>query len=124
MRGATRLLAVLLGSLLLPGAASLDRPLAQAPPAGTVALTGARLFDGTDRPPIELATLLIRNGRIEAAGTSTALAVPAGAARVDLSGKTIIPGLINAHAHVNGDAGSTRPITLAQDPSLRSPDSS
>jgi imidazolonepropionase-like amidohydrolase len=119
MSGATRLLAVLLGSLLLPAAASLDRPLAQAPPEGIVALTGARLIDGTGRAPIEQATLLIRNGRIEAAGASTAVAVPPGAARIDLSGKTIIPGLINAHAHVNANAGSTRPVREQLEAQLR-----
>ncbi len=76
---------------------------AQAPTSGTVVLTGARVIDGTGRAPVEKATVVISNGRIEAVGTPSAVKAPAGAARIDLSGKTIIPGLINAHAHLNAD---------------------
>ena len=43
--------------------------------------------------------ILVRNGRIEAVGTS--VKIPAGAQRIDVAGKTIIPGLINAHGHVS-----------------------
>jgi imidazolonepropionase-like amidohydrolase len=60
---------------------------------------GARIIDGSGRPPIERGTLFIRNGRIEAVGKKVKL--PAGVARMDATGKTIIPGLINAHGHVN-----------------------
>ena len=52
----------------------------------------------------------MRDGRVEAAGPTAAVTVPAGATRVDLSGKTIVPGLINAHAHVNASDESTQPV--------------
>ena len=63
------------------------------------AWVGARIIDGSGRPAIENATLLIRNGRIEAVGTRVKL--PRGVQKIDARGKTIIPGLINAHGHVN-----------------------
>ena len=74
----------------------------QAP--ATVALVGARVIDGTGAAPIANATLLVTNGRIERIGPSASLKVPAGAARIDVAGKTIIPGLVNAHGHLgHGD---------------------
>ena len=69
------------------------------------AFTGARVFDGTGRPPIDDATILVRGGRIAEVGASAAVAVPAGAARTALAGKTIIPGLVNAHGHVGKQFG-------------------
>jgi imidazolonepropionase-like amidohydrolase len=100
----------LLCALLLAAGWSFRSSLAQAPPAGAaLALTGARLIDGAGGSPIEPATLLIRDGRVQAAGPADSVQVPAGAVRVDLAGKTIIPGFINAHAHVNADANSTTP---------------
>jgi imidazolonepropionase-like amidohydrolase len=63
------------------------------------AWVGARIIDGTGKPSIENATLVIRDGRIEAVGKR--VKVPAGAEKIDATGKTIIPGLINAHGHVN-----------------------
>lgn len=65
----------------------------------TKAFVGARIIDGTGRAAVEKATLLVRNGRIEAVGPS--VKIPAGAERIDIAGKTIIPGLINDHGHVN-----------------------
>jgi imidazolonepropionase-like amidohydrolase len=64
------------------------------------AFTGATLIDGTDRAPISNATIVVRDGRIVAAGAASAISIPAGAERVALTGKTVIPGLINAHGHV------------------------
>ena len=65
------------------------------------AFTGARLIDGTDRAPIANATILVRDGRVVAAGPAASVTVPAGAERVALTGKSVIPGLVNAHGHVN-----------------------
>ncbi len=67
--------------------------------AQTRAFTGATLIDGTGKAAVANATLVVRDGRVVAAGTG--VAVPAGAERVDLAGKFVIPGLINAHGHVN-----------------------
>jgi imidazolonepropionase-like amidohydrolase len=68
------------------------------------AFTGARLIDGTDRPVIENATILVENGRVVAAGRAESVPIPADAQRIVLAGKTVIPGLINAHGHVNDPA--------------------
>jgi imidazolonepropionase-like amidohydrolase len=83
-------------------AATLAGVRAQQPPSSTVrAFTGLRLVDGTDRAPVDNATLVIRDGRIVAAGPAASVGIPAGAQRIALTGKTAIPGLINAHGHVN-----------------------
>jgi imidazolonepropionase-like amidohydrolase len=70
-------------------------------PAAVKAFTGMRLVDGTDRAPIDNATILVRDGRITAAGPAASVTIPAGAERVSLAGKHVIPGLINAHGHAN-----------------------
>jgi imidazolonepropionase-like amidohydrolase len=78
----------------------------QAPPAGAAqAFVGARLIDGTGRPPIENAVLLVASGRVEAAGPADRVAIPSGAARIDVSGRTIVAGFINTHGHVNDVRG-------------------
>ena len=95
-------LASLLALIAGPGA-FFAAARAQTPTSGAVVLTGARVIDGTGRAPVENATVVISNGRIEAVGAPSAVKAPAGAARINLSGKTIIPGMINAHAHLNAD---------------------
>src|SRR5258708_34435481 len=77
---------------------------AQQPPA-TTAFTGERVIDGTDRAPIDNAMVLVRGGKIVAVGPAAAVAIPAGAQRVPLAGKTVIPGLVNAHGHVGNTVG-------------------
>jgi imidazolonepropionase-like amidohydrolase len=62
-------------------------------------LTHARLIDGTGAPPLERATVIVEDGRISGVDTS-GQAIPAGAAQVDLGGKTLMPGLVDAHVHV------------------------
>ncbi len=69
------------------------------------ALTGATLWTGTDTPPVEDAVLLLRDGRIEAVGPASEVAIPSGAEEEDHTGRWIIPGLINAHGHVGQARG-------------------
>jgi imidazolonepropionase-like amidohydrolase len=68
--------------------------------ARVVALTHVRVIDGTGRPGIDDQILIIRDGRIGAVGGSPAVAVPSGAHVVDMSGRTVIPGLVGMHEHL------------------------
>jgi len=90
---------VSMGTLMVLAAFSFHSLRAQATAGGTVAMTGARVIDGTGAQPIEKATIVISNGRIEAVGAK--VKIPAGATRIDMSGKTIMPGIINAHGHLS-----------------------
>lgn len=68
---------------------------------------GARILDGNGGAPIETGRLVIENGRVSAVGPQSSVAVPAGATRVDVAGKTIMPAMINVHAHMGYEAYST-----------------
>jgi imidazolonepropionase-like amidohydrolase len=74
-----------------------------AAPARVKAFMGARAIDGSSATPTENAVIVVRDGRIEAVGAK--VPVPAGAERIDLAGKTVLPGLINAHGHVGDVVG-------------------
>ena len=65
-----------------------------------VALTHARVIDGTGAPARDDQTIIIRDGRIAALGASRSVAVPGGALVVDLTGQTVIPGLVMVHEHL------------------------
>ncbi len=71
--------------------------LAQEP---ALALVGARLIDGTGRAPIEHSSLVIRAGKIRAAGKEGSVGIPKGAQVVDLRGKTLMPLLVCLHGHM------------------------
>ena len=75
--------------------------LLAAPPPGPTPLwlTNARLLDGTGAPPREGASVLVRDGRIELVA-GAADAPPGDASAIDLEGRTLMPGLVDAHAHV------------------------
>jgi len=64
-----------------------------------MAFVGATLIDGTENPPLPNATVITHAGRIVALGPSDKVKVPPGATRFDVSGKYIIPGLWDMHAH-------------------------
>ena len=69
--------------------------------AGTKVFTNLRLVDGTDAAPVGAASIVVQNGRVLAAGPAARVVAPPGAERIDLGGRSVIPGLINAHGHVN-----------------------
>ena len=71
--------------------------------AQPTAFVGGRVIDGTGRA-IENGVVIIDGGKITAVGPAST-PVPAGATRVDLKGKTILPGLVNAHGHVAATTG-------------------
>ena len=67
--------------------------------APVVALTDVRVIDGTGAAPREDQTIVIDNGRIAAVGAAAAVRVPEGAEVHDLSGHTVIPGIVGLHDH-------------------------
>jgi imidazolonepropionase-like amidohydrolase len=73
-------------------------------PSQAVAYTGARIIDGTGAAPIENGVLIVEGGRVRAVGPATT-AIPSGARRINLAGKTIAPGFINAHGHITDVRG-------------------
>ncbi|MGA2184275.1 MAG: amidohydrolase family protein [Bryobacteraceae bacterium] len=66
---------------------------------GVLAITGATLIDGTGRPPVHDAVILVEGGRIRAAGPRGKVKIPAGATRFDATGRFVLPGLWDTHAH-------------------------
>ena len=110
--------AAFLSALLIAVGGLLQPAVAQVPDGAAVALTGARLFDGTGRAPHEQSVLVVRNGRIEMVGALGDVDIPDDAERIDLSGKTILPGFVNAHGHLNEDQ-SDRPIRTKLTEQLR-----
>jgi cytosine/adenosine deaminase-related metal-dependent hydrolase len=74
--------------------------VAQATPDSVLVLQG-RLWDGTGRPALEQAVLVLREGRVAAVGRAGRVAVPAGARVLTFpAGHTILPGLIDLHQHL------------------------
>lgn len=72
--------------------------------AGTLAITGATVIDGTERPPIPDAVIVIEAGRIARVGGREVTAVPADAEIVDARDKFVIPGLSDVHNHLGSGA--------------------
>lgn len=68
--------------------------------APVVALTHAKVLDGTGAPARSDQTLILRDGRIAAIGASASTPVPEGATVLDLTGKTVMPGMVMMHEHL------------------------
>ncbi|MGA3024330.1 MAG: amidohydrolase family protein [Bryobacteraceae bacterium] len=66
---------------------------------GVLAITGATLIDGTGRPPVHNAVILVDGGRIRAAGPRGKVKIPAGSTKFDATGRFVLPGLWDTHAH-------------------------
>src|SRR4029078_11593578 len=97
----SRALVVLAAAILI----GLAVPHAQRGAGGAVtAIVGAKLIDGTGAPAVDNTVVLGQGDRIAAAGPRARVQVPQGATVVDASGKSLIPGLVDAHYHLNQPA--------------------
>jgi imidazolonepropionase-like amidohydrolase len=76
-------------------------------PSGAVLYEGGRLIVGDGSAPIEGGALVVQNARITAIGRQGNVKAPAGAARVDLAGKTVMPTMINVHVHIGYEGYTT-----------------
>jgi imidazolonepropionase-like amidohydrolase len=102
MRHLARTAAAAAAALLLLATAATAPPLAAQPAQGRVtAIRAGTLFDGTGERTRSDVTILVRDGRIVEVGPN--VSVPADAEHVDLSGWTVLPGLIDLHTHITGD---------------------
>lgn len=77
-----------------------------------VALTNVTIIDGTGAAAKPNQTIVIRDGKIAAVGTASSISVPAGARTIDLTGQTVIPGLIGMHDHLFYTAAGGREASL------------
>ena len=68
--------------------------------SGVTVFEGARLITGDDGPPIEGSAFIVQNDQFTAVGRLGEVQVPDGAARVDLTGKTVMPAKVDVHAHL------------------------
>ncbi len=85
--------------------------------AETTVLRHFTLIDGTGRPPLADAAIVIQDGRIQWVGPAAKLQPSAGAQPVDITGKYVMPGIINLHGHLGNTVG------LVQDPKFYSRES-
>jgi len=102
---AVHAVAALLVASVLSLAACSTAPPAQASRA--TVFEGARLIPGDERPPIENAVFVLEGGAFTQVGRRGEVQVPDGAARVDLTGKTVMPAIVNAHAHLGYRKGAS-----------------
>ncbi|SDS56619.1 Imidazolonepropionase [Formosa sp. Hel1_31_208] len=71
-------------------------------PQGKIVLKGARIITMEGDEVIENGTIVINNNRIESIGKASEVSIPSDAKVYDVSGKTIMPGMVDAHAHIGG----------------------
>ena len=95
----TVLLVALSGLIVLTALASIT---ARQPPKSLV-LDHVRLIDGTGTAPIDDGRIVITGDRVTAAGPAATTPAPSGSEQVDLTGKTVVPGLIDLHFHIEND---------------------
>lgn len=94
------LISLVVLAVLLDYPASLPAQLAPRDTAGYTLLVPGAVWDGVADAPRPGWAVLVKGDRIEAVGPVSSLTVPSGAARIELAGTTLIPGLIEGHAHL------------------------
>ena len=91
---------ILLCCLLLVSACSPQEESPAETLSSAVLFEGARLIVGDGSEPLENSAFLVENGRFTQVGAAGEIPLPAGAARMDLTGKTVMPAIVDAHKHV------------------------
>lgn len=87
---------------------------------GIIALKGGQLIDGTGESPVAGGTVLIKGDRIESVGEASKVTVPDGAEVIDVTGKTVMPGMIDAHIHFMGWRTPDQARNLLDEPHVQS----
>jgi imidazolonepropionase-like amidohydrolase len=101
----------LVAAMAAAGAVSAQAPTSAPPPT---AIVGARVIDGTGAPPLDDAVVVVEGDRIRVAGARAQVRVPPGATVVEGAGKVLIPGLVDAHCHINQPPEDMKRYWLAQ----------
>ena len=112
---ASTLCAAALAVSISPAHGSRQAAPGQPPPR---VFTGARLIDPVTSRVTEGATLVVRGGRIDAAGPGKTVRIPTGATTRDLGGQFVVPGFISTHVHVS-DVNGDRPRAYTEENTLR-----
>ena len=79
-----------------------------------MAIVGAQLIDGTGANPIAGSVILVHDGRVQAAGRRDTTEIPEGAEVIDATGQTVIPGLVDLHAHYGGPLSAAEQALRSQ----------
>jgi imidazolonepropionase-like amidohydrolase len=87
---------------------------AQSDRTSPIAITGARLIDGTGASPTDDSVVVVEGGRIRAAGARARVQVPRGATVIDATGKFLLPGLVDVHCHINQPPEEMKRYWMAQ----------
>lgn len=98
-----------------PDSIVVDLRVPTARPRGTIAFTGARVITlrgGDEREVLDDATVVVTDNRVTAVGPRTSTPVPAGARTLDARGTTIMPGIVDVHAHVHYASAGIVPETF------------
>lgn len=69
--------------------------------ADRLAILAARLIDGTGKPPIEKAVVIVQGDKIEEVGSADTVRIPEGVQVIDLGQETLLPGLLDTHGHLS-----------------------
>ena len=82
-------------------------------------IVGGLLIDGTGAQPVEDSIVILRDSKIESVGPRREFSIPDGSNLIDAEGKTVMPGLIDAHVHFNGSRSHSFSERILPTPGLR-----